>query len=66
MDENRLSKKELYAQAQKSGLTYNEAKRYIAETTGGLGTRRFSDTDIEAVKKENERIRNKQLNKKNH
>lgn len=40
-------------QSRKSGLTYNEAKAFIAETTGGKGTQIYSDTDAEAVKQKN-------------
>lgn len=41
-------------QSRKSGLTYNEAKEYIARTTGGKNTYIYSDTDQEAVKQKNE------------
>ncbi|WP_018664823.1 hypothetical protein [Heyndrickxia acidiproducens] len=34
-----------------SGMSYNEVKAFLAETTGGRGTAAFSDTDIEAVRK---------------
>jgi len=40
-------------QARKSGLSYNEAKEWIAKTTGGRDTSIYSDTDPEAVKREN-------------
>lgn len=40
--------------ARKTGLSYNEAKEWIAEKTGGKYTRKYSDTDIEAVKRQNE------------
>lgn len=62
MDQNKMSQEKLYAQAQKSGLTYNEAKQYITKTTGGRDTKRYSDTDIESVRQENLRVRNRQLN----
>jgi len=39
-------------QARNSGLSYNEAIEWIAKTTGGRGTNVYSDTDIEAVKKQ--------------
>lgn len=35
-----------------SGMSYNEAKAYIARTTGGHNTNVFSDTDIEKVKRD--------------
>ncbi|KKK39748.1 hypothetical protein WQ57_00145 [Mesobacillus campisalis] len=35
-----------------SGMSYNEAKAFMARTTGGHGTAKYSSTDIEAVKKE--------------
>lgn len=38
---------------QRSGLSYNEAKEWIAKTTGGHGTNIYSDTDVEAVKENN-------------
>lgn len=41
-------------QARKSGLSYNEAKEWIAKTTGGRDTHIYSDTDVEAVRKQNE------------
>lgn len=41
------------AQARKSGLSYNEAKEWIAQTTGGRDTHIYSDTDISAVKEQN-------------
>ena len=37
-------------QARRSGLSYNEAKEWIAKTTGGCDTDIFSDTDPEAVR----------------
>lgn len=40
-------------QARKSGLSYNEAKEWIAETTGGRDTGIYSDTDREAVRRKN-------------
>lgn len=41
------------AQARKSGLSYNKAKEWIAQTTGGRDTHIYSDTDIAAVKEQN-------------
>lgn len=45
-------------QARKSGLSYNEAMEWIAKTTGGRDTRVYSDTDVEAVKRQNEQSEN--------
>lgn len=42
-----------------SGMSYNEVKEFIAKTTGGHGTGMYSDTDIEAVSKENQQSTNK-------
>jgi len=41
-------------QARKSGLSYNEAKEWIAKKTGGRGTHIYSDTNVEEVKRQNE------------
>lgn len=35
-----------------SGMSYNEVKEYLAQTTGGKGTAQYSNTDIEQVKSE--------------
>ena len=43
-----------------SGMSYNEAKAFIAKTTGGHGTDVYSNTDIEAVRKENQQSESKQ------
>lgn len=40
-------------QARKSGLSYNEAKEWIARETGGRDTHIYSDTDVAAVKARN-------------
>ena len=40
-------------QSRKSGLTYNEAKEWIAKTTGGRNTHVYSNTDVEKVREEN-------------
>ncbi|MGY0691911.1 hypothetical protein ACW2QC_03860 [Virgibacillus sp. FSP13] len=37
-----------------SGMSYNEAKEFIAKTTGGHGTGVYSDTDREEVRKKNQ------------
>ncbi|QDP41729.1 gamma-type small acid-soluble spore protein [Radiobacillus deserti] len=34
-----------------SGMSYNEAKEFIARTTGGHHTNIYSDTDIQQVRK---------------
>lgn len=36
-----------------SGMSYNEVKAYIAQTTGGHGTGKYSDTNVEDVKMKN-------------
>ncbi|MBT2755727.1 gamma-type small acid-soluble spore protein [Mesobacillus foraminis] len=36
-----------------SGMSYNEVKAFLARTTGGHGTARFSNTDVEQVKRNN-------------
>ena len=36
-----------------SGLSYNEAKEYIARTSGGHGTEVYSDTDAKQIRKKN-------------
>lgn len=41
-------------QAAKSGLSYNQAKLYIAMTTGGKNTHVYSDTDVAEVRKQNQ------------
>ncbi|UJL47372.1 hypothetical protein KFZ58_05650 [Virgibacillus sp. NKC19-16] len=41
-------------QSRRSGLSYNEAKEFIARTTGGSGTNIYSDTDVEEVKRKNQ------------
>ncbi|MBO1001337.1 hypothetical protein ACFSKI_14865 [Pseudogracilibacillus auburnensis] len=46
-------------QARRSGLSYNEAIEWIAKTTGGRDTHIYSDTDIAAVKKQNEQSEHK-------
>lgn len=40
---------------EQSGMSYNEAKEYIARTTGGHGTAIYSDTNIEEVRKKNQK-----------
>ncbi|MCF3942852.1 gamma-type small acid-soluble spore protein [Oceanobacillus alkalisoli] len=37
-----------------SGMSYNEAKEYIARTTGGHGTQIYSDTNAEQIRKKNQ------------
>ncbi|MBP1970497.1 uncharacterized protein (DUF302 family) [Virgibacillus natechei] len=41
-------------QSRRSGLSYNEAKEFIAKSSGGHGTNIYSDTDVEAVKRKNQ------------
>lgn len=45
-------------QARRSGLSYNEAKEWIAKKTGGRNTYIYSDTDVETVKKQIEQSEN--------
>lgn len=45
--------KSLFQQSQKSGLSYNEAKEWIARTTGGHNTHIYSNTNVEKVREEN-------------
>lgn len=51
-------------QARKSGLSYNEAKEWMAKSTGGRGTNVFSNTNIEAIKQQNERSERNKSNGK--
>lgn len=37
-----------------SGMSYNEAKEFIARTTGGHGTEIYSDTNFEDVSAQNQ------------
>jgi hypothetical protein len=39
---------------EQSGMSYNEAKAYIARTTGGRGTGIYSNTDAKSVRKKNQ------------
>lgn len=43
---------EVKRQNANSGLTYNEVKEVIAKS-GGFGTGKYSDTDVEAVREQN-------------
>lgn len=38
---------------EQSGMSYNEAKEFIARTTGGHGTEIYSDTNAEQVRRKN-------------
>lgn len=40
---------------EQSGMSYNEAKEYIAETTGGQGTAIYSDTNGDQIRKRNQK-----------
>ncbi len=42
---------EVKSQNEKSGMSYNEVKEWLAKTSGGLGTAIYSDTDVKNVKK---------------
>ena len=37
-----------------SGMSYNEAKEFLAKTTGGDGTGIYSDRNVEDVKRKNQ------------
>jgi hypothetical protein len=37
---------------ERSGMSYNEAKAFIAKTTGGHGTNVYSNTNTEEVKRQ--------------
>lgn len=37
-----------------SGMSYNEAKEFIARTTGGHGTKIYSDTDPAQIREKNQ------------
>ncbi|WP_205599201.1 hypothetical protein [Oceanobacillus halotolerans] len=52
----------LKEQARRSGLSYNEAKEFIAKTTGGKGTNIYSDTDVEEVKRKNQQSKSNKHN----
>lgn len=41
-------------QNEQSGMSYNEVKELLAKTTGGRGTKIYSDTNIEEVKRTNQ------------
>ncbi|WP_202595708.1 hypothetical protein [Pontibacillus yanchengensis] len=35
-----------------ASMTYNEVKRYLAETSGGRDTKKYSNTNVEDVRRE--------------
>lgn len=39
---------------EQSGMSYNEAKEYIARTSGGRGTGTYSDTNADNVRQKNQ------------
>ncbi|GAB3055564.1 gamma-type small acid-soluble spore protein [Virgibacillus ainsalahensis] len=41
-------------QNEQSGMSYNEAKAWLARTTGGHGTGSYSDTNSEDIRKKNQ------------
>ncbi|WP_342670281.1 gamma-type small acid-soluble spore protein [Bacillus solimangrovi] len=47
-------------QNDRSGMTYNEVKQLLASTTGGHGTNKYSDTNVDQVKQD---IQQSQQNK---
>lgn len=61
-DSSELTVEELLLQAQRSGLTYNQAKAFIAKTSGGHGTNIYSDTNVEEVKRQIRESSNKGQN----
>jgi hypothetical protein len=44
---------EVIRKNENSGMSYNEVKEWLAKTTGGRETAKYSDTDVEQVKREN-------------
>lgn len=50
---------EVKRQNELSGLSYNEVKELLAKTTGGHGTRIYSDTNIEVVRRNNQQYMGK-------
>ncbi|ALX50211.1 hypothetical protein [Lentibacillus amyloliquefaciens] len=51
---NQTDAESIKEQSRQSGMSYNEAKEYIARTTGGHGTNVYSNTNTEAVKRKNQ------------
>ncbi len=45
---------EVKRQNERSGMSYNEVKQWLSQTTGGHGTRIYTDTDMEEVKRKNQ------------
>jgi hypothetical protein len=41
-------------QNERSGMSYNEVKEWLAKTTGGHDTGIYSDTNVEEVKRKNQ------------
>ncbi|WP_330948481.1 gamma-type small acid-soluble spore protein [Virgibacillus sp. MG-45] len=50
---NEASNKETNRKDLNTEMSYNEAKEWIAKTTGGHGTSIYSDTDVAEVRKQN-------------
>ncbi|HLR60884.1 MAG TPA: hypothetical protein VK097_00405 [Lentibacillus sp.] len=50
---NQTDEESIREQSRRSGMSYNEAKAFIARTTGGHGTNIYSNTDAEEVKRKN-------------
>ncbi len=42
-------------QNERSGMSYNEVKELLAKTTGGHGTSIYSDTNVDQVRKDNQK-----------
>lgn len=58
---NQTDTESIKEQSRRSGLSYNEAKKYIARSTGGHRTNVYSNTDIEAVKRKNQKSEDNKL-----
>ncbi|TFJ94159.1 hypothetical protein [Lentibacillus salicampi] len=56
---NQTNAEAIREQSRRSGMSYNEAKEFIARTTGGRGTNIYSNTDAEVVKRKNQESENK-------
>lgn len=41
-------------QNEQAGMSYNEVKAMLAKTTGGHGTKMYSDTNVDEVRKQNQ------------
>ncbi|WP_010531986.1 hypothetical protein [Lentibacillus jeotgali] len=55
---NQADAESIREQSRRSGMSYNEAKEFIARTTGGRGTNIYSNTNAEEVKRKNQESEN--------